>query len=179
VEDEEKAKIILQGERVIDMKTVRAIFKAILFTIEKVIAELAILAAILSIAHEGSYIERILGGMATIFQAIYGFIHAYAINIGFRDFMGNFTASILDALASIATNIQSDPRRVLVAFIATYISYKVIAILLRIIRKKALRCKKSGNKPAGSDDVRGGRTYNQLYNDGGSNSPTTPTTDQQ
>lgn len=164
------------------MKTVRVIFKALLLIIEKVIAELAILAAILSIVHQGSYIERILGGMATIFKAIYGFGHAYVINIGFRDFMGNFTANVLGALASIAENIQSDPRRVLVAFIVTYIAYKVIALLLRIIRKKLLRCRKSSCKPTKTNDLRGGRTYNQLYNDqdksAHATTPTTPTSDQ-
>jgi len=145
------------------MRIIRITFKTILFIIEKLIAEFAILAAILSIVHQGSYIDRAIGGMTTIYNALYGFGHAYIVNIGFRDFMGNLTANVLNALASIAINIQSDPRQVLTAFIITYVAYKIIALLLKVIRKKLLKGEKSYKKSRESDESSG--TYKQLYND--------------
>ena len=146
---------------------IRCTVKVVVLVVEKVLSELAILAAILSIAEPGSYIDRAVGGMASIFQIVYGFARAYWNDVGVREALAEFGTGTLKALGGVGENIQSDPRMVLIAFIATYAAYKVIAIILGVIRRKLLRRRKEKFEKPGSEptDRKGGRTFDHLYED--------------
>ncbi len=132
------------------MNAIRVFLKFVFFVVEKVMAELALLAALFSITEQGTYVDRIAGGMLDILRAIYGFAYAYIKNIGFREFMSALSTGILRQLADIGENVEANPRRAFIALIATYITYKVIPLLLKLIRKKLLRrdkeIGKSGDK---------------------------------
>ncbi|MFH1830011.1 MAG: hypothetical protein ABH871_04460 [Pseudomonadota bacterium] len=145
------------------MGMIRCLLKFIFFIVEKVMAELALLAALLSITETGSYVDRVIGGMLDILYAIYGFVHAYVANISFREFMTTLSTGIIKQLAAIGDNIQADPRRALIAIIATYVTYKVIPLLLRLIRKKLLKGKKGDDESQNMGDR--SKMVEELYED--------------
>lgn len=148
------------------MIMIRCIFKWTTFVVEKVMWELAILAAIFSTTEPGTYVSRIVGGMADIVYAIYAFIRAYVLNVSFSEFMEHFKASVMGELGKFADNVEADPRMVLMAFIATFITYKVLSWLLGLFRRRLLCRKPKGEKPKKSH-LHGGertsKTYEQLY----------------
>lgn len=135
------------------MNTIRVFLKFIFFIVEKVMAELALLAALFSVTEQGTYADRIIGGMMDILRAIYGFAHAYIENIGFREFMSELSTGILKQLADIGENVEANPRRAFFALIATYVTYKVIPLLLKLIRKKLLTRGKGVDKSGDNSEM--------------------------
>jgi hypothetical protein len=99
------------------------------------------------------------------FRAIYGFAKAYVTNMKFNDFMRALGDGLEDALESIQINVETSPRKVLLAMLITFVAWKVFAYVLRLIRKKVFKhhtgdtgtVKRPGKKG-------GGKTYEQLYN---------------
>ena len=148
------------------MTIIRCIFKWTTFVVEKVMWELAILAAIFSTTEPGTYVSRIVGGMADIVYAIYAFIRAYVLNVSFSDFMEHFKAAMMGEMGKFADNVEANPRMVLIAFIATFITYKVLSWLLGLFRRKLLCRRLKGEEPKKSHLHGGegaGKTYEQLY----------------
>ena len=148
------------------MGIIRCTIKTTTFIVEKVVWELAILAAIFSTTEPGTYASRIIGGMEDIVYAIYAFIRAYVLNVSFRDFMENFKTAVVGELGKFADNVEADPRMVLIAFIATFITYKVLSWLLGLFRRRLLCRKPKGEEPRkshlhGKEKV--SKTYEQLY----------------
>lgn len=128
--------------------------------------ELAILAAIFSTTEPGTYVSRVLGGMGDIVYAIYAFIRAFALNESFASFMEHFRAAVSDELSSFAATVQASPRKALVAFIVTFISYKLLSYVIGQFRKKFLcrkTCKEKPKKSHLHGEDKGGKTYEQLY----------------
>jgi len=139
------------------------IFKAVIFVVEKLTWELALIAALLSLAVGGPIVERIIGGMRKILLALYAFGEAYYLNTEIDKFMYGFSDSVQKTINAITFNIKKDPQTVLIAFVATFVSYKIAAIILKLIRKKVLRCRcKCRDK---SNDDKKGKTYEQLYHE--------------
>jgi len=146
------------------MSIIRGVLKVIFYVAEIVIAELAIVAAIVSATKTGSYADRILGAMGDIWMSVYEFFHAYAVNATFSSFMTELKSGVMVSLARMSRNLQVDPRKVLLAFIATYATYKIVPLVLKFLRKKVLCRSKSngsGRESKGQDANR--RAYDQLY----------------
>ncbi len=148
------------------MGMIRCIFKWTTFVVEKVMWELAILAAIFSTTEPGTYVSRIVGGMEDIVYAIYAFIRAYVLNVSFSEFMEHFKAAMMGEMGKFADNVEADPRMVLIAFIATFITYKVLSWLLGLFRRRLL-CRKPKRKEPRKSHLHGKenthKTYEQLY----------------
>ncbi|MBT3181765.1 MAG: hypothetical protein HN337_04555 [Deltaproteobacteria bacterium] len=138
------------------------IVKAAILVIEKIIWELALIAALLSLAISGPIFDRVIGGMRKILLALFAFGEAYYQNTDIDKFMTGFSISVQNVISLITVNIKKDPQTVLIAFIATFFCYKVASLILKLIRKKVLRC---GCKCHGksNDDDKKGKTYEQLY----------------
>ncbi len=152
------------------MRTIAWLLRAVLIVAEKLFSELALLAAIFSTTHGGSYLDRILGGMYENFSALYGFAHAHVTNMTFANFVVALGDAFEDGLETMQINVQDSPRQVLLAMVATYAAWKVIAYLLRLIRKNVLRGKKgeagtvkSPGRTGTTGKSGGGKTYEQLY----------------
>lgn len=145
------------------MKILVKLFKLLIFIVEKLSSEFALIAALLSLAVQGSYDDRIIGGMQRIFMALYGFGHAIAKDVNFDIFMTGFSASVQNCIATISENIKKDPQSALVGLVVTYISYKLLALVLRLFRKKLLRPRKRDKGPPESRQDGKGRTFGKLY----------------
>jgi len=155
------------------MRTIAWILRAVFLVAEKLFSELALLAAIFSTTQGGSYVDRILGGMYDNFDAIYEFARAYVTNMTFANFIVALGDAFEDGLETLQINVQDSPRQVLLAMVATYAAWKVIAYLLGLIRKNVLKGKKGDaeavKRPGGtggSGRTGGGKTYEQLYRQG-------------
>ena len=139
------------------------IIKAVLLVVEKLIWELALIAALLSLAFTGPILDRIIGGMRKILLALYAFGEAYYQNAPLDKFMAGFSTSVQNVISSITLNIKKDPQTVLIAFIATFVFFKIAAAILKLIRKKVLRCSCKRSNRSDKDDDKKGKTYDQLY----------------
>lgn len=139
----------------------RILFKVIFIIVEKVLAEVALLSAFISVSWEGGLYERVLGGLISLYRTLHGFGAAYARNDVFTDVWARFTKEFSAALETAAKNLENEPNTVLGAFILTFASYKLAAWMLKLIRKNLLRSRPKVMKPK----VRGrkGPAYDQLY----------------
>jgi hypothetical protein len=113
----------------------RAIFRAILLVAEKILSEVALLAALISIAWQGDLYQRILGGLISLYDTAKGFALAYYYNDELSGVWKSFTEIFNERLATAEKNIESNPQLVLVAFLLTYVCYKLAAKVLRLARK--------------------------------------------
>lgn len=151
------------------------IFRGLFFVAQKIISELALLAAILSVVYSGSYWDRAVGGMVTVWQTIYGFTMAYIRNISLSEVLSALGTGMQKALESAGANIRANPQKVLYAILITYVSYKLVAYILYIIRRTLLPRKAkedlenpgSGRKGKGKEQA-----YERLY--GQKEEPKTP-----
>ena len=147
------------------MRIIAAIIRGVLFVAEKVLWELALLAALFSTTEGGTFFNRAVGGMMDNIRAIYGFAKAYVTHMKFNDFIMALGDGLEDALEAIQINVESSPRKVLLAMFITFVAWKLFAYVLKLIRKKVFKhregdtgtVKKPGKKG-------GGKTYEQLYN---------------
>jgi hypothetical protein len=120
----------------------RAIFKAILLVAEKILSEVAFVAALISIAWQGDLHQRILGGLISLYDTAKGFALAYYYNEELSVVWKSFTDVFNERLAGAEKNMASDPQIVLVAFLLTYICYKLAAKVLRLARKGLVKKQK-------------------------------------
>ena len=119
---------------------IRTILKCIVYVVEKFIAELALIAAILSTTVTGNVPERIVGGIMSVINLIIKIVDVYVKNTGVRTVINNFGASALKSIGNIGDNLQKDPRLVLIVFVSVYVLVKLIALCFYFIRR-ALRKK--------------------------------------
>lgn len=113
----------------------RAIFRAILLIAEKILSEVAFVAALISIAWQGDLHQRILGGLISLYDTARGFALAYYYNEELGVVWKSFTEVFNERLAAAEKNMETNPQIVLVAFLLTYICYKLAAWILRLARK--------------------------------------------
>lgn len=143
----------------------RFLFKVIVYVIEKIISELALLSAVLSVVHGGTYFDRILGGMLSVWRTIYGIVAAYVQNKGLYEVIGALKDGTMKAIDNIGVNIKDNPQKVLLAFVATFIFYKLIAFLLNMFRKVLLNSSSSKENinPGRGGPKHTGEEYKKLY----------------
>lgn len=142
----------------------RWIFKVIFYVIEKIISNLALLAAILSTVHDGSYWGRMFGGMLSVWRTIYGIAMGYIQNKGLYEVLGALKDATMKAIDSVGVNIKAHPQKVLLAFIATFVFYKLIVFILAMFRRMLLTnpSKENANPPR-SGSLHKGEEYKKLY----------------
>ncbi len=143
----------------------KAIFKLIILVVEKLSSELAILAAIISTSHTGDIPRKILSGVFSIYVFIYEFADAYLSDAVFSESYKKFADAFNAAVESAGKNIMENPRGVLLGFVATFFAYKVLAVILRMMRKKLLRRYSKDIHSEKNNHDKCGETYNKLYND--------------
>ena len=147
------------------MKFIAWLVRLILLVAEKVISELALLAALFSSTEGGTYFDRVVGGMLDNFWAIYGFAKAFVTNVKFTEFMTVFDAAIDEGLSLVTLNVQANSRMVLFGMFITYIAWKVVAYVLRLIRKHVLKHRKKDDGETVKRPKKGeaSKTYEHLY----------------
>lgn len=143
----------------------RALFKGIFWLAEKILSWFALVAAFISVGWQGHLMERILGGLISLYATTKGFILAYHHNEMFDEVWSRFTDAFEARLQAAGTNIDADPQMVLVAFVLTLICYKLAAWILRLARKgmggrKTPKVKKQKIKKDKKDKS---NAYEQLY----------------
>jgi len=143
----------------------KALFKLIILIVEKLSSELAILAAIISTSHAGDIPRKIVSGMLSIYVFVYEFAEAYISDAAFSESYKKFADAFNAAVESAGKNIMANPRDVLLGFVATFLAYKILAVILRMMRKKLLRrCSKDIHSEK-NNPAKCGETYNKLYSD--------------
>lgn len=142
------------------------IFRGLFFVAQKIISELALLAAILSVVYGGSYWDRAIGGMVTVWQTIYGFTMAYIRNLSLSEVLSALGAGMQQAVESAGANIRANPQKVFYAILITYVSYKLAAYVLYVIRRTLLPRKPKedlDNPGSGTKGKKKGQAYERLY----------------
>jgi len=158
------------------MRIIAAIIRVVLFVAEKVLWELALLAALFSSTEGGTFFNRALGGMMDNFRAIYGFAKAYVTHMKFNEFIMALGDALEDGLEAVEINVQSSPRKVLLAMFITFVAWKVVAYVLRLIRRKVFKHREGDTGSVKRPGKKGGgKTYEQLYNNEQPPAPRTPT----
>lgn len=149
------------------MRTIAWMLRALFLVAEKIVSELALLAAIFSTTEGGSYGDRIVGGMMDNVHLIYGFGKSVVTDMKFSDFIAALKSGIDEGLSAVSSNVEMNPRQVILAMIATFAVWKAVSMVLRFLRKSVLRRgrerdvpAKRASRPEGSG---GGKTYEQLY----------------
>ena len=147
------------------MKFIAWLVRLILLVAEKVFSELALLAGLFSSTEGGTYFDRAIGGMLDNFWAIYAFARAFVTNVKFTDFMVGFDAAIDEGLAAVTLNVETNSRMVLAGMFITYITWKVIAYVLKLIRKHVLKKRKKDDDESVKRPTQGEarKTYEHLY----------------
>lgn len=145
------------------MRIIAGLIRIVFLVAEKVLSELALLAALFSSTEGGTFFDRIVGGMFDNFHAIYGFGKAYVTNMKFSDFIMALGDALEDGLEAVELNVQTSPRKVLLAMLATFVAWKVVAYVLRVLRKKAFKHRKGDGETMKRPGGGGGKTYEQLY----------------
>lgn len=138
----------------------RGILKLVLFIAEKLSAQLALLAALLSTTVSGTIAERVLGGMALIWRAIAGFVQAYIEDVPLERVLTELDTGLHRGVLALGENLQCDPSEVLAAAGIAFIGYLLLALVLRIIRHHLPKRHRRDEEPPSS---KGGHTYEQLY----------------
>ncbi len=142
----------------------RALIRFLILVIGKLSTEFALIAAILSLPEKGSILDRALGGMVAVFHFLFGIGTAYAQNIPYDDVHTRLISGFTEALEAVRVNIQTNPREVFLAFIATYVGFKLLGFLLKLFREHVLP-KRTTKKPPDIGGTAGGPTYRQLYHE--------------
>ncbi len=138
----------------------RSIIKLVLFIAEKLSAQLALLAALLSTTVSGSIAERVGGGMAVIWRAVAGFVQAYIDDVPLERVLTDLDTGLHRGVLALGENLQRDPSEVLAAAGAAFIGYLLLALVLRIVRHHIPKRHRRDEEPPSS---KGGHTYEQLY----------------
>ncbi len=146
------------------MRIIAAIIRVVLFVAEKVLWELALLAALFSTTEGGTFFNRVLGGMMDNFRAIYGFGKAYVTHMKFNDFIMALGDGLEDGLEAVELNVQIAPRKVLLAMLVTFVAWKLVAYVLKLLRKRVFKHRKGDTGTVKRPGGGSGKTYEQLYN---------------
>jgi len=129
---------------------------------EKILAGFALVAAFISIAWTGHLYDKIFGGLISLYATAKGFALSYYNNELFSEVWKRFTDEFVSRLQSAGENIESDPQTVLVAFVLTFVCYKLAAWILYMARKGMKGGRTPRIKKSVKEDAKG-TAYEELY----------------
>ncbi|MFA5812092.1 MAG: hypothetical protein WC956_07180 [bacterium] len=158
---------------------IRFIVRTLIFIVEKLMNELALIAALLTLGQQGSAHERLIGGSRAIGFVLRDFGLAVYHNTPFSQVMGGMRTGIDNAIDGIVKSIEGDPQTALVAAIGTFFTYKLLPYFLRIMRRALKKGRRSSDiakapkppKPSHAGNTSASAvaekspTYQKLYRD--------------
>ncbi len=158
---------------------IRFIIRMLIFVVEKLVNELALIATLLTLGQQGSAHERLIGGSRTIAFVLRDFGLAVYHNTPFSQVMANMRTGIDNAIDGIVKSIEGDPQTALVAAIGTFFTYKLLPYFLRLARHALKRGPRTSDiakapkapQPPSVDDTHESiaaaksPTYQKLYRD--------------
>ena len=145
----------------------RLIGRMLFWTVEKLAAELALVAALLALAAQGAYHQRLIGATLAIVHTVQAFSLAFWRNTPISTVMVQLKGAIAASLDGMTKSVTEDPQTALVAAAVTYICYKLAAKLLRFLRHHLHARLSSREKPPrpSRKEEKKGKTYEQLYDE--------------
>ena len=139
----------------------RFIYRLFFTIVGKILQELSLIAALLSLAHGGSYVDRLLGAIVTILGTCQQFGVAFYHNTPFPTVIGELKAGIDATMDGMTQSLTQDPQSALVALVISYVILKIAAFLCRLARAACPRRRKpTGPSTAGKPSI-----SKQLYED--------------
>lgn len=150
------------------------IVRTLIFIVEKLVDDLALIAALVTLGMFGSAHERLIQGSLAMVHAVRDLALGFYHNIPFSQLMSQLQAGIDQAIGGIAKNVAQDPQTALVAMVGTFFTFKLLPYFLRMARRALKRGKRRGDAPtAGAGTVEAlprhtkgeASTYDQLYRD--------------
>ncbi len=150
------------------------IIRTLLFVLERIVDDLALIAALITLGKYGSAHERLISGSLAMVHAVRDVALGFYHNVPFSQLMTQMRDGISAAIDGIAKNVAQDPQTALVASVGTFLTFKLLPYFLRMARralKRGKRCTdatitapRAGEPP--SHPVEGkSTTYDQLYRD--------------
>lgn len=115
---------------------VKMVGNGVVATGEKAVSEMALVSGAASAFQDGSFIERVAGGIYAPVELAKNFAESYVANDGFRDVFNQAAVSAMQYVGSLGNNIADNPKETIASVLATYAICKALPAASSFARKK-------------------------------------------